>query len=83
MERRDRRARSVQNPLAVFVADHAGKKAARGFATAGTELFQHAADPQGLQPGKLERQKVPGRADIQQPLAPVGAFPLDDVTLID
>jgi len=33
-----------QNSFAVLVTDHAGEKAARGLASAGTDLVQHAAD---------------------------------------
>ena len=64
----------AQSPFAVLIADHAGQKAASNLAAAGTKLLEHAPDAHRLQSGKLERQRFAGRADIKQPLAPVGAL---------
>src|SRR4029077_4765200 len=54
-----------------------------GLASTGAEFVEHAADPHCLQPGKLERQRFAGGADIKQPLTAVGALLLDDVALVD
>ena len=61
----------------------ARKRRARLAAT-GAEFVEHAADALGLQAGKLHRQRLAGRADIEQPLAAiVGALLLHDVALVD
>src|ERR1700676_5223543 len=70
--------------IAVRSIDHAGEKAPRRLAGAGTELRQYARDARGLQSGKLHRQPLARRADVKQPLAAiVGALFLHDITIVD
>ena len=74
----------AQHAVAVLGIDHAGEKPLRRLARAGPELVEHAGDPRGLQAGKLHRQRLTCRADIEQPLAAVvGAFFLDHIAFID
>jgi len=65
----------AQNPLAVLIANHAGQKSARGLATSGTKLLEHATDAHRLQSGEFERQCLARRGYIKEPLPPIGALP--------
>ena len=50
----------------------------------GPSSAKHAGDARGLQPGKLHRQRLARRADIEQPLAAIiGAFLLHHIAFVD
>ena len=74
----------AQHALAVLGVDHAGEETPRRLARAGTEFLKHACDAHGLQPGKLHRQRLARRTDIEQPLTPIlGALLLHDIAFVD
>ena len=62
----------------------AARKRRAVIAGAGTELGERAGDPLGLQAGKLHRQRLALRRDVEQPLAAVvRALLLHHVALVD